>query len=215
MTTRVAERAAVRPGAGLRRAFAFVGLCMYLLAIAGAFVWLWSAPETDDYAGWLPTTALLSIPAVLAILADRARPGHLHASTVAIPAGLAFCCAGLCLMLLVASLIAQKYAMGLMFATLGGPVSGVVFTVVAWRYLLRQPLRLGAVRVLAVVAAANVVSLLTFAPAWWASPTERDALERSIDMTFMLLGVLPLVWALPLMIAVAAGPRGAAARSTA
>lgn len=167
----------------------------YLLACAGALALLWSADATDDYAGWVPATVLLALPAVLALLSAPLRPRHWQAAALAIPAG---CFAG--------GAVVSAAALGgslvglsprvlsfdlLAVIVVGGPIVSLGATVGLWRYLRERPLRAGAASIVKLVALLGAGALL-LSPLW---------LELGIG------GAVALAWALPLALALLSEPR--------
>lgn len=168
----------------------------YLLGFAALFLWMWEHGATDDYAGWSPAIVALSLPVVLAIAAGPTRTRHHHAAAVAVPAGLAFGCAGLGVALRVSSWLMPGDLATLLVLTVAGPVLAGVFAAVVWRYLLRWPLRVGAAHVLGLVAVAGSVSLGLLAPLWWGVWRSSESLEQAVTVAALLFGLLPLAWTL-------------------
>ncbi len=169
-----------------------VALGLYGFAVVIAFALLWADDATDDYAGWAPATAVLALPAVLALLADPPRAGHRHVWTVAIPAGLALGSITIDVALRFIRLVHGKPAAFelLGFAIFGGLAVALGFAIVVWRYLMGRPLREGATKVLLLVALVGVGALLV-APLWG---------------ELWLLGGLALAWTLAPAIALTATP---------
>lgn len=170
---------------------ATVATLAYLTGCTLLFLWLWAYDATDDYAGWSPAIAVISLPAVLAIARAPTRPGHRHAAAVAIPAGLALACAAVGGTLRLSMLLGLNGWALLGVLALTGPVFAGACAAAVWRHLLRQPLHVGATHVLRVVAAAGLLTLLLLAPLWW---DLASANSQGVAAAALLFGALPLAW---------------------
>jgi hypothetical protein len=168
----------------------------YLAAVAGLFALLWRFDGSDDYAGWAPTIAALTLPACVVIARGGPRLGWAAAAAIGVPAGM--CLGGVTLLMLVPVL--QIYPRGDLTAVLGmlvfGPVAMAILAAVLVRRLHDLPVRVGARRVVAVAAVSGAVALLASSRGWWGVWSAAPGFDSMFAALFLLLGAAPLGWSL-------------------
>jgi len=169
---------------------------LYTAFVAGLFLALFDRPGSDDYAGWAPTIAGLSLPACLVIALARDRLGWLAAVALGFPAAL---CLG-CVTMLMVWPVLQIYRptddmMTLLALLLLGPCAVTIISFVIIRRLHGLPVRVGARRIVVVVAASGALALVAASPGWWGL-WALDGHDLDAAILFLLFGALPLGWTL-------------------
>lgn len=180
------------PSRSTRLAIAAV---VYVAVVAGLFLELFDRPGSDDYAGWSPAIAALALPACLVVAFARGRIGWRSALALGVPA--AMCLGGVTLLMLWP--VVQVYPLHdftvLLALLVLGPVAMAIMAVVICLRLLGLPVRTGARRIVAVVAASGALALVASSAAWWGFWT-LDSYEQGAAVLFFLFGALPLGWTL-------------------
>lgn len=168
----------------------------YLAAVAGLFALLWHFDASDDYAGWAPTIAALALPACAVIVRGGPRLGWPAAAAIGVPAGM--CLGGVTLLMLAPALnIYPQSSLTLLLGLLAlGPLAVAIMATVFVRRLHGLPVRAGARRVVAVVAASGAVAVLVTVGGWWGFWRADAGLDQALAVLLFLLGALPLGWSL-------------------
>lgn len=168
---------------------------VYAMIVGLVFAALWARDGSDDYAGWSPTMAGLALPAwlVIAIGKDRLGPGG--ALALGLPAGL--CLGGVTMLLFLPVYKFYSYddLTALIAMTILGPVAALVMATILCRRLIGQPIRVGARRVVTIVAASGAAALLAGSVVWWGF-WDMEAFPATFPVLCFLLGALPLGWSL-------------------
>lgn len=169
---------------------------VYIAAVAGLFAALFDRPGSDDYAGWAPAIAALALPACGVVAFARGRLGWLAAAALGVPASL--CLGGVTMLMLWPVMQIYPYSDELVLLTLLilGPVAVTTMAIVIVRRLHDLKIRVGARRIVTVVATSGAVALLATSPGWWGFWTLDDGLGQNSAVLLFLLGALPLGWTL-------------------
>jgi hypothetical protein len=181
----------------MRPAFGLM-LVGWLCVAGAAFVALFDHHATDDYAGWVPATVAVQVPAILAIWPSRraSRLAGARRWALALPAALVTGIAAFWLTMPIGTLMGSSL---LAFAPLLLGLMAVIAAGVGFARILRDvPHPRGARLVLLVVIAVGAAGVGATA-LWFGDAVGTDA-------ALWLVVVAPVAWALPLRLLVALEP---------
>lgn len=167
----------------------------YTAFTLGLFAALFDRRGSDDYAGWVPTVAALSLPACFVVAFARDRLRWPAALALGLPAAMSL--GGVTLLMLwpVTRIYPQGDFTILLVLMLLGPVAVAVMAFIICRRLHGLPVRAGARRITTIVAASGALVLVVSSYYWWGFWT-RDGGDLDAQVVFFLLGALPLGWSL-------------------
>lgn len=168
---------------------------LYAALVAALFAALFDRPGSDDYAGWVPTLAVLALPAAFVVAHDRDRLGWAGAAALGVPASLCLGCITFAMLWPVLQIYPYSDELVLLGMLVLGPLAVILMAFVLVRRLVDLPARTGTRRVVAVVAASGALVLLAASPGWWGFWTLPEHRMTGSVLLF-LLGALPLGWSL-------------------
>lgn len=186
----------------MRRWLPWIVLAGHVALALGLFLALFSAPASDDYAGWSLAIAGLVLPAWFFLLRGRDPLGAVGALGLALPAGAGL--GGVVASLVVLAGLSERAQVGGLVVV--APGMSLVATIILWLRLRRLPTRDAVRRAAVVVGAPALLALVLTGLTWrevlWAPRSGAElGFEAGLALALVLLDLLPLAWALALALA--------------